>query len=197
VTSVFDFFDLVMGFLRVALFVVAAGFAIVFGIDWLVRTRRLNAFGPLARFFRRSVDPWLAPIERRVVKAGGTPSSAPWWALVVVVVGGILLLAVLTYLRGMLEQVDVAFHYGPRGLFRLAVQWAFLFLRIALIVRVASAWIGVSQYSRWVRWSFPTTEWMLRPLRRFVPLVSNIDVTPIVAWFALVLAEWVIVSALV
>jgi YggT family protein len=197
VTGVLDLFDLLLVFLRGALFALAAVLAIVFGIDWLVRTRKLNAFGPLARFFRQTVDPWLAPIERRVVKAGGTPSSAPWWALVAVVVGGILLLAALSYLRDMLGQLDVAIHYGPRGMFRLAVQWAFLFLRFALIVRVASAWLGISQFSRWVRWSFPTTEWMLRPLRRFVPPLGNIDVTPIVAWFALMLAEWVVVSALV
>jgi YggT family protein len=97
----------------------------------------------------------------------------------------------------MLADADMAVHRGSRGIFLLIIQWAFLFLRLALIVRVGSSWLGISQFSRWVRWSFPTTDWMLRPLRRVVPSVANFDITPIVAWFALALAEWVVVSALV
>ena len=38
--------------------------AVICLIDWLVRTRRINPFNPVARFFRSSVDPLLAPVER-------------------------------------------------------------------------------------------------------------------------------------
>jgi uncharacterized protein YggT (Ycf19 family) len=33
---------------------------------------------------------------------------------------------------------------------------------------------------------------MLRPLRRVIPTVGMLDVTPIVAWFALQIAEWLV-----
>jgi len=189
-------FDVDVQVLRLVLFWIAAALAIVFGLDWLVRTRRLNAFGPLARFFRGTIDPWLVPIERRVVRAGGTPASAPWWALAVVVVGGIILLALLSYIRGMIVEAAIAGEYGSRGIIRLAIQWTFLVLRFAILVRVLSSWISISPYSRWIRWSFVCTEWIIRPLRRIVPTVGMIDITPIVAWLALGLAEWVVVSAL-
>ena len=143
VTDMLDSFDLVIQVVRQALFWLAAALCLVFAMDWLVRTRRLNAFGPLARFFRRTIDPWLVPIERRVVRAGGTPASAPWWALVVVVVGGIVLLAVLGYVRGMIFAAAMAPHYGWRGIVGLGIDWTFTLLQFALLVRVLSSWISI------------------------------------------------------
>jgi YggT family protein len=43
----------------------------------------------------------------------------------------------------------------------------------------------VSPYSPWVRWSFGLTEWLLAPLRRVVPSLGMIDITPIVAYYLL------------
>jgi YggT family protein len=175
-----------VGVIRVVLFWVAVAVAVVALVDWLVRTRKLNPFGPVPRFFRRWVDPLLAPIERRIVRSGGQPSQAPWGALVVVVVGGILLITVLNYLGGLFG--EVAFGVSSPARFGvLLLSWAFALLRIALIVRVVSTWIQVSPYSPWVRWSYTLTEWMLAPLRRVIPAFGPVDVTPIVAYFLLVL----------
>jgi YggT family protein len=40
-----------------------------------------------------------------------------------------------------------------------------------------------------VRWSFSLTEPILLPLRRVIPPIRTIDITPIVAFFALGLVE--------
>jgi YggT family protein len=183
--------------LRPALFWLAAALAAVFGVDWLVRTRRINPFNPLARFFRSTVDPLIAPVERRVLQAGGTPASAPWWALVFVVVGGIVLLALLDYVHGMLAELTAATGGAPGGMIRLFIQWTFLLLRFALIVRIVSSWIRISPYSAWVRWSYGLTEWMLRPLRHIIPPLGTFDLSPLVAWFGLSLLEWFALSLLV
>ena len=82
--------DAVLGVLRLVVFIIAAAALVIFTIDWLVRTRRLSPFGAVARFFRRVVDPLIVPIEHRVVRAGGLPSSAPWWALIAIVIGGLV-----------------------------------------------------------------------------------------------------------
>ena len=66
--SVLAVFDVVLAFLRPTLAALAGAVALVLAIDWLVRTRRLNPFGPIPRFFRSVVDPMLLPIERRVVR---------------------------------------------------------------------------------------------------------------------------------
>jgi YggT family protein len=177
--------------LRVALFWLALAVALVAALDWLVRTRRVQPFSFLARFCRRYIDPLLAPIERRVVRRGGLPSTAPWWALGVVVVGGLLLLALLEFLGRLFLQV--AWGASSPGRFGLMlVSWTFTLLRIALIVRVISSWFQISPWSKWIRWSFILTEWMLAPLRRIVPTFGPVDITPMVAFILLMILQSVL-----
>ena len=174
---------------RVAVFGVAAVVGVIALVDWAVRTRRLNPFGGVGRFFRKNVDPLLVPVERRVVRAGGRPSSAPFWALTTVVIGGLLLIFLLQFLTTQIRIVGSAASAGPRGILALLIAWTFSVLRLALIVRVLSSWIRVSPFSPWIRWSFTLTEWILAPLRRMLPTVGMFDITPIVAYFGLVLLE--------
>jgi YggT family protein len=173
---------------KVVLFWVAIAVAIIALADWAVRTRRLQPFGAIARFCRRFVDPLMAPIERRIVRAGGLPTSAPWWSLVFVVVGGLLLVTVLNFLGGFL--ISLLWGLGSPGrLGVLLVSWTFGLIRIALIVRVISTWFQISPYSKWIRWSYVLTEWMLAPLRRILPTFGPFDVSPIVAFLLLSLIQ--------
>lgn len=182
-------FDTAVGVLRLVLFALAVVLFVLFAVDWLVRTRRINPFGPVARFFRRTVDPAILPIERRVVLAGGTPYSAPWWALVAVVIGGILLIVALDFIRDLLYSAAIAASAGPRGLYFLLVRWTFGILKLALFVRIIASWLRLSEYKPWIRWSVALTEWLLRPLRGFIPPLGMIDVTPIIAYLVLWLLE--------
>ena len=184
-----DLLDGALRALRGGLFGIAAAMAVIAGIDWLVRTRRLDPFGGVARFFRSSVDPILAPVERRVVRAGGLPSSAPWWALVFVVLAGIVLISFLEFVRGQLLFLFVSLERGPAGIYRLLVSWTFAILQVALITRVILSWVKVRPGSWLVRWSYRLSEPVLRPLRQFIPPVGMVDITPIVGWFLLGLLE--------
>lgn len=189
-------FDTMIAGFRIALFATAAVLTAVCTLDWMVRTRRLSPFGAVARFMRNAVDPLLKPLERRVVRSGGLPSSAPWWALAAVVVAGIVLLSLLAFLRS-----EVAFLYdsltsGPAGIIRLLVTWAFALAEIALIVRVLHSWFPVKPGAWWWRWSYAITEPILRPLRKIIPPFAMIDITPIIAWFLLTILQGVVVRAI-
>jgi YggT family protein len=197
VTTVLTALDALLGILRVVVFVVAAAALVIFTIDWLVRTRRISPFGAVARFFRRVVDHLIVPIEHRVVRAGGLPSSAPWWALIAVVIGGLVALALLEFIRGQLGFAAGAAGAGPRGIIMVLVTWTFGILQLALIVRVISTWVRLSEWSKWIRWTIPLTEWLLRPLRKFIPpLAGTIDLSPLVAWLLLALLKGAVLSVL-
>jgi len=173
---------------RVVLLYAAVVLAVVCAVDWAVRTRRISPFSRIARFFRARVDPLMVPVERVILRAGGTPSSAAWWTLVGLILFGILLITLLQFAGGILTQVVFGIN-EPRSIPLLLVSWAFSVLRLALLVRVISSWLPISPYSRWLRWSYVLTEWMIAPLRRIIPLIGMIDITPIIAWFLLNLIQ--------
>jgi YggT family protein len=182
-------FDSTLAALRVGLFGVAAALAVVCGVDWAVRTRKLSPFGPVARFMRNTVDPLLRPMERRVVRAGGLPASAPWWALGAVVLAGIVLLWILDFVRSQIAFLYMSLTSGPSGVARLLITIVFTALQLALIVRVLLSWIPMRPGAWYWRWSYALTEPFLKPLRKVIPLIGMMDITPIVAWFLLGLVQ--------
>jgi YggT family protein len=181
--------DAAVQILKTVLLWIAVIFAAICALDWAVRTRKISPFNAIARFCRSTVDPLIAPIERKVVRAGGTPASAPLWALAVVVVGGILLLSFLDMVRTQVVLSMIAAESGSAGIFHLLVSWTFWILKAALIVRVISSWLPISPFSGWVRWSYALSEPILAPLRRVVPNLGGLDITPILAYFLLTIVE--------
>ncbi|MEO7456522.1 MAG: YggT family protein [Gemmatimonadaceae bacterium] len=182
--------------MRTVLLAGGVALATVAAADWAVRTRRINPFGGVARFLRNTVDPRLAGVEKQVVRAGGHPSQTPLWALVGYVVIAALILAAFDLLVGVVAQAIAASSLGGYGIVVLLLHWTFSFLRLAVMIRVISSWFPRLAYSVWARWTIPATEWMLRPLRRVIPTIGMIDITPIVAYFGLQLVESLILPAL-
>ena len=168
--------------------------AVVATLSWASRTRRINPFGGVARFMRHRVDPRLVPLERRLLSSGLRAANAPWWALLGAIVAGLLLIALVDFIAQQVVRAYGASSAGSRGMLILAVGWGFGILRIALLVRVVSSWVPAISYSRWVRWTYPLTEWMLRPLRQIIPNLGMIDITPLLAYFGLSLLEGFVVS---
>ena len=190
-----DVIDTILGVLRPGLLGLALVLAAVAGVDWLVRTRRLDPFGSVARLFKSSVDPLMMPVERIVVRAGGLPSSAPWWSLVFVVVAGILLISALGFVREQLALVLMALNAGPRGIYRLVVSWLFTVVQLAIVMRVVMSWMHLRPGAWYARWAYTLSEPILRPIRNLIPLVGMIDISPIVAWFLLNIVETLLLRA--
>ena len=181
--------DAVIQLLRTALLSIAVVFGVICVLDWAVRTRKISPFNAVARFCRSTVDPFISPIERRVVRAGGAPAPAPLWALAAVVIGGILLLTLLDVIRLEVIRSIIASQEGAAGIFHLLVSWTFTILKLAIVVRVISSWLPMSPYSGWIRWSYALSEPILAPLRRILPNFGGLDLTPILAYFLLNIIE--------
>ncbi len=187
--------DATIDLLRLGFTLFGAVVVVLCVLDWAVRTRRINQFGGVARFTRRMVDPLVSAVERRIVRAGGNPVSAPWWTIVFVVFSALLILALLSFLRNSLVDVYYSASQGPMGIVRLLVAWAFTVLQLAIIVRVVTSWVG-GTYSRIGRLAHTLTEWMLRPMRRVIPTFGGLDVTPILAWFLISIVQGAVLRSL-
>lgn len=195
--SVVRFFDLILLVLRPLVFTAGVVAAVGAVASWAVRTRRIPPFSPTAQLIRKRVEPWLVnPVERRILRAGGSPYAAPWWALAAVIVGGLVLVSAVQFLRDQLVMLLYASTQSG-SLIAILFKWTFAILRIALIVRVIASWVGGSPYSKWWGWSYRLTEWMLAPLRSIIPTIGMIDITVLVAYFGLGLLESLVVGALI
>jgi len=165
---------------------VAAG--LVAATHWAVRAGWLNAFGAFPRLVREATAPFVRWMERRLLQAGGNPVHAPYWLFLVVVAGGLIVLSMTAWLLAFLARLVQAAE-TPGSLGYLLVDLAFQVVMIALIVRVVASWIGIGEYRRWMRPVYHLTEWLLGPLRRVIPPLGLVDLTPLVAYFILLLAH--------
>lgn len=173
--------------LRPTVFVVAAITAIGAVSSWAVRTRRIGPFTSFARLTRRGIDPMFLPVERRVVRFGGMPAQAPWWTVAVVVVVGLLSLQIIQFIHDQLMMLAMSSMGGQKKVVLLIINWAISFLQFALIARVISSWVGGSPYSKWWRWAYRSTDWIITPLRRVLPTFGVVDISPMVAYFGLMI----------
>ncbi len=170
--------------------VVVFGYAVVVATThWALRRRWLNPFGVWPRFVRRISEPVLLPLERRIIRAGGGPQDAPLWLLGIALVGGLVLISLVRWLIGVVYEVGALARAEPRYWLIALVSGVFQILMVALLVRVIASWFGVSPYSKWMRPFVLLTDWILEPLRRLLPPFGPLDLSPLVAYFLLWIAQ--------
>lgn len=186
---------LLLDVVRWVIVVALAYVAIIALTHWAVRSRKLSPFGAWPRTVRRLSDPVLRPVERRVIRAGGSPQSAPYWLLAVVVLGGLLLISLVRWSIGFTYSLGSLASAPLRIQLLTLLSWIFTILRLALIVRVLASWFSVSTYSKWMRPVAVLTDWILEPLRRVLPPFGPLYLSPLVAYFILWIAERVIIGA--
>jgi YggT family protein len=127
----------------------------------------------------------LLPLERRIIRAGGSPQNAPLWLLGVVIALGLVLISLTQWLIGAAVGVSLAIRSGPRIWLRLVVSAIFTVLMAALLIRVIASWFGIGPYNRWMRPIVALTSWLIDPIRRIMPPFGMIDFSPMVAWLVL------------
>jgi YggT family protein len=179
---------------RVVVIVALAYASTVALTHWAVRSRRITPFGAWPRFMRRASDPVLVPLERRIVRSGGSPQDAPLWLVGIVIVGGLLLLSLVQWLAGFAVSLGILAQSGPRAWARFLVSGLFTLLMVALFVRVISSWFGISPYRPWMRPVMLLTDWIIDPIRRILPPFGMIDFSPVVAWLVLSLVRGFVMS---
>jgi YggT family protein len=182
-------FAVALDYLARTLVIVALVYASAVALThWAVRRRRLNPFGAWPRLIRRVSDPVLLPLERRILRAGGSPQDAPFWLVGLVIALGLLLLSLIHWAVGMSFTLAALASAGPRAWLRFLIGGVFTVLMGAIFVRVIASWFGISPYARWMRPIVVLTDWIIEPIRRILPPVGVFDLSPMVAWLVL----WVV-----
>lgn len=182
----------------VARYLVGGGFVlamVVAATHWAVRRGTLQPFGAWPRGVRKLSDPALRPIERRLSRAGGNPQDAPFWLAGLVLLGGLAALALVRWLLGLLYTLFTIGSRGVGGALALLVNTLFSVLMAALLVRVVASWFGLSPYGRVMRLVHALTDWLLDPIRRVLPTMGPLDLSPLVAYLVLMFTRSLVMQA--
>jgi YggT family protein len=81
-------------------------------------------------------------------------------------------------------------------MFRLIVQIAYTVVFYAIIVRIVASWLGYFQYTKWLRPVYALTDWIILPMRRIIPPIGMIDLSPFAALIALMFLRWLLLKPL-
>ena len=180
-----------------SLVLVALGAAsLVALVHWLVREGKIQPFGAFARGVRRFSDPVLKPIESTLARRGRNPQEGPFWLLMLVVVAGVLLITTVRWMTGFVLGLRAASGSGPAGIAIFALDLAFNLLLLAIVIRVVAGWIGAGRFTKWSRPFYLATDWLVEPIRRRLPPLGMIDLSPLAAYILVLVVRSLVFGAL-
>jgi YggT family protein len=150
----------------------------------------LNPFAWTSRTIRRLTDALVMPVRGGLRQFGVDPKFAPLIVILLVIVLGYF----TTQLAGTIGSTFVGvWNSVRRGAVIVAVGYIIYGLLsiylILIIARVVFSWGQISYRNRVMRFLVNATEPLLGPLRRMLPPLGSIDISPLVAgliiWFLL------------
>ncbi|MGH7674009.1 MAG: YggT family protein [Gemmatimonadales bacterium] len=187
---------LILSVARYAVLITFAAAVVAAVGTWLLRTRRVSPLSGVGRVLKSVSEPVVKPVELRLVRAGGNPVHAAWWLVIGVAIAGLLFLFVLEWTLEIVGALLFAVRHGPGAVVAFLVELTYKVLVVALFARVIGSWIGQFRYSRWLRPAYTLTDWLVDPIRRMVPPLSGLDLSPLWAWLVLLLVKSFVVNVI-
>jgi YggT family protein len=158
-------------------------------LRFVLQLVRADFYNPLSQFAVRATQPLLKPLRRIIPSMFGLDMSS----LVLAIIVQMILMALTLLLA-----------YGTTGDPLHLLIWSIigvtaLFLKIfffALIVSVILSWVAPASHNPGAELVNQITEPMLAPLRRILPNLGGLDISPILAFMVLKLLDMLVINNL-
>jgi YggT family protein len=158
-------------------------------LRFVLQLVRADFYNPLSQFAVRATQPLLKPLRRIIPSLFGLDMSS----LVLAIIVQMILMALTLLLA-----------YGTTGDPLHLLIWAIigvtaLFLKIfffALIVSVILSWVAPASHNPGAELVNQITEPLLAPLRRILPNLGGLDISPILAFMVLKLLDMLVINNL-
>ncbi|PYS85854.1 MAG: hypothetical protein DMF70_03445 [Acidobacteria bacterium] len=159
-----------------------------------------NPFNWSVRTVGRLTDPVIHSVRRLLIGFRIEPRVAPFMAVVLILVFGyftfMLAENILNTVAGLVYVLSRPWAGAPAAITGY-VLFGFLGLYTLMIfLRILFSYLTTGYPNRWVRLLYRSTEPLLAPLRRMIPMVGMFDVSPIVAFVILYLLQFVVAGTL-
>jgi YggT family protein len=138
---------------------------------------RADFYNPLSQFLVKVTSPLLVPLRRMIPSIGRLDTAA----VVLVVLLEVLSLFIISSINSLslswLQLLGLAITK-----LLMAVLWLYFFLILAVVIL---SWIGGRMRHPIIPLMYQLTEPVLRPLRKLIPPIAGMDLSPLIAIIAI------------
>lgn len=153
----------------------------------------LNPFAWTSRTVRRLSDGFVIPVRAGLRGFGVDPKFAPLVVILVVILLGFFVLQLVTTIAMTVAGVIVSLQQGALFSALGFILYGLLSIYILLIIiRIVFSWGTIDYTNRIMRFLVDVTEPLLGPLRRMIPPLGWLDISPLVA----ILILWLFQAAI-
>lgn len=174
----------------IAILLISAPLSLYIGavlIRFLLAYARADFHNPLSQFLVKITNPVLIPMRRFIPAIGKIDTASLVLAYGLKLVGGFLILLVMGHKLDLGYMLIAALVDIARSIIMI--------YGIAMIVHAVMSWMGNTYGNPVASLLQSLTNPILRPIRRFVPLVSGVDLSPLVALLGLQVL-WILLGPL-
>lgn len=180
----------------IAVFIV--GIIVLMVVRLIVDALDLNPFGWMSRTMHRLTDGLIIPVRGGLRNVGMDPKFAPLVVILIVILLGFFLLRLVGAIAATIGGVLISIREGALiSVLGYILYGAISIYILLIIIRIVFSWGRVSYRNRIMRFLFDVTEPLLGPLRRIIPPLGWIDISPIVAFIILWLFQAAIEGTLI
>lgn len=157
----------------------------------------VNPFTWHAMTVRRLSDPFLNPVRRAMMGFGFQPNLAPLVVILIAILLGWFALqltqSILETAAGIVVSIDQQRFIALIG---FIIYGALSVYELLIFIRIIFSWGMVSYSNRLMRFLVRATDPLLVPLRRIIPPLGMMDISPIVAFILIWLFKQAVAGTL-
>lgn len=184
-------------FLNWAISAIIVGVILLMVVRLIADAMDLNPFGWMSRTLRRLTDGFVIPVRGGLRGFGADPKFAPLVVILIAILLGYFLLQLVGTIGGTLIGVLQSLQAGAMIAVLGFILYGLLSIYILLIIiRIVFSWAMIGYTNRIMRFLIDTTEPLLGPLRRVIPPLGWLDISPLVAFLILWLFQAAVAGTL-
>lgn len=158
-------------------------------LRFILQLVRADFYNPLCQFIVRATQPLLKPLRRVIPSFAGLDLSS----LVLAILVQLVLMALTLMLMGYgLDNLGLLLVWSVIGVTALFLKVFFF----ALIISVILSWVAQGSHNPAVELVNQICEPLLAPIRRILPSMGGLDLSPIVAFLVLNLIDMLVIRNL-
>jgi YggT family protein len=169
-------------------------------LRFLLQMLRADFYNPVSQFIVRMTTPPLRYLRRVVPSVSGQDTASMVLCLLLIYAKFLLMRALsipAVYIGGQTVRLDVS--YAGLAIYSIAdlIALVLTVFLVAVIIKVVLSWISPGAYNPVIGLVDRLASPVLRPIRRLLPSVGGLDLSPLFATLVLLVAKMLIVPPLV